>query len=33
LLAANHAAATPVARRPLTDYQAAALARPITHQN
>ena len=32
LLAANHAAATPVARRPLTDYQAAALARPI-HQN
>jgi transposase len=33
LLAANHAAAAPVARRPLTDYQAAALARPITHQN
>ena len=32
LLAANHAAATPVARRPLTDYQAAALGRPI-HQN
>lgn len=32
LLAANHAAAAPVARRPLADYQAAALARPI-HQN
>jgi len=32
LLAAHHAAATPVARRPLTDYQAAALGRAI-HQN
>ncbi|NEA36906.1 hypothetical protein [Streptomyces sp. SID13031] len=32
LLGANHAAAPPVARRPLTDYQAAALAHPI-HQN
>lgn len=28
LLAANHAAATPVARRPLTDYQVAALGSP-----
>lgn len=33
LLAAHHAAAAPVARRPLTDYQTAALARPTIHPN
>ncbi|MDX2974569.1 IS21 family transposase [Kribbella solani] len=33
LLTAHHAAAAPVARRPLTDYQAAALARPIHYPN